>query len=250
MAQKKAAQQLSKILTYVLGNRPDEFGLVPDPDGFVKIKDLLKAISEDKELKTLRMQQINEICLTTSNPPFEIISSTIRAKNREKLFVPKKIAAPPKLLFTCIRKKAYIHVASKGIQPAGYSQVILSSSEEMAARIGRRSDPDPVLLRVLVQKSMDEGIIFYQAGETLFTAAYIPATCFTGPSLPKEKAPAKSKKVKPAKSEVPVSYLFDLKQMEQNDEKLRLKRKREKNLRGKNMKRARKQKKSSRNKHP
>jgi putative RNA 2'-phosphotransferase len=189
------------------------------------------------------MSQINEICLTTSNPPFEIVNSTIRAKNRENLFVPKKADPPPKLLFTCIRQKAYAHVASKGLQPAGSNHVILSSSEEMATRIGRRSDQEPVLLKVLVKKSLDEGVIFYQAGELLFTAAYIPAACFTGPALPMEKAPAKSKKTESVKPKVPCSYLVELKHMEQNEEKLRLKNKREKTLREKNIQRARKQKK-------
>jgi putative RNA 2'-phosphotransferase len=240
---KKEAQRLSKILTYVLGHRPDEFGLVPDSDGFVKIKDLLKAVCEDKEWKNLRISQINEICLTTSDPPFEIVNSTIRAKNRENLFVPKKAGPPPKLLFTCIRQKAYAHVANKGLQPGVSNHVILSSSEEMATRIGRRSDQEPVLLKVLVKKSLDEGVIFYQAGELLFTAAYIPATCFTGPALPMEKAPAKPKKTESVKPKVPGGYLIELKHMEQNEEKLRLKNKREKTLREKNIQRARKQKK-------
>ena len=243
MAQQKAAKQLSKILMYILGHRPDEFGLVPDPGGFVKIKDLLKAVCEDKEWKNLRISQINEICLTTPNPPFEIVNSTIRANNREKLFVPKKAETPPKILFTCIRQKAYAHVTSKGLQPAGYPYIILSSSEDMATRIGRRSDQEPVLLKVLVQKSMDKGVVFYQAGELLFTAAYIPAACFTGPALPKEKAPVKPKKTKPEIPESPGSYLVDLKHMDQNEEKLRLKNKREKTLREKNIQRARKQKK-------
>ena len=30
----------AKFLTYILGIRPDEFGLVPDKEGYVKIKDL------------------------------------------------------------------------------------------------------------------------------------------------------------------------------------------------------------------
>jgi putative RNA 2'-phosphotransferase len=34
------------MLSYVLGRRPDEFGLVPDADGFVRLKDLLKALHE------------------------------------------------------------------------------------------------------------------------------------------------------------------------------------------------------------
>lgn len=245
MTQTKTVKQLSKILTYILCYRPDEFGLIADTDGFIKIKDLLKAVSEDREWKNIRMQQINEICLTTSPPLFEIANNTIRAKNREKLCVSKQTNTPPKQLFTCIRKKAYAHVANKGIQPSGHNHVILSSSKEMATKIGKRIDQHPVLLTVLTQKSLNEGVVFYQAGETLFTSSYIPATCFTGPPLPKEKERPKPKKTESELTgpSFPGSYLVDLKHMEQSREKLKLKSKREKTQRKKDIKRARKQKK-------
>ncbi len=44
MSRQRSPQQLAKFISYILARRPDEFGLVPDPNGFVKIKDLLKAI--------------------------------------------------------------------------------------------------------------------------------------------------------------------------------------------------------------
>ena len=48
MGTRKSVKQLEKWLKYILERRPDEFGLVPNPEGYVKIKDLLKAIGEDK----------------------------------------------------------------------------------------------------------------------------------------------------------------------------------------------------------
>ena len=41
-------------MAYVLGQRPDEFGLVPDEKGFVRVKDFVKAISE--ELRALSFE--------------------------------------------------------------------------------------------------------------------------------------------------------------------------------------------------
>jgi len=244
MPQTRSAKKLLKILTYVLGHSPDEFGLLPDPEGFIKVKDLLKAVSEDSEWKNLRARQISEIFLTVSNPPLEIVDNKIRTKDRERLFVPKKAENPPKLLFVCVRKKAHAHVTNKGIWPSGYRYVILSSSKKMAKRIGKRSDRDPVLLTVLTKNSIDEGVVFYQAGKTLFTASYIPSTCFTGPPLPKEKEMPKHQKPESevGKAKSSGSYLVDLKHMEQSREKLKLKSKREKTLRKKSIKRARKQK--------
>ena len=186
MPQKGSPKQLAKFLNYVLGRRPDEFGLVTDKEGFVKIKDLIKATSEEEGLKYVRRANINEIMLTLPNHGLEVADPLIRAQNREHL--PKQSFAldPPKLLYTCVRKKAYPHVLKKGIRPTGFSKVILSSKNDLAQRMGRRSDHDAVLLTVQVGQSEDKGVVFFQAGEAIFMAEYIPPGCFSGPPLPKE----------------------------------------------------------------
>ena len=56
MATNKALIKFSKFLVYILGRKPDEFGLVPDKDGFVKIKELLKAINEEDGWRHIREQ--------------------------------------------------------------------------------------------------------------------------------------------------------------------------------------------------
>jgi len=100
MSQKGSSKQLAKFLNYVLGRRPDEFGLVTDKEGFVKIKDLIKATSEEEGLKYVRRAHINEIMITLPNHGLEIADPLIRAQNRENL--PKQSFAldPPKLLYT------------------------------------------------------------------------------------------------------------------------------------------------------
>ena len=107
MAQQRTVKQLSKFISYVLGRKPYEFGLVPEHDGFVKIKELLKAFCEEDGLKYVRRSHINEIIMTFPDPPIEIKDNLIRAKNRDKL--PEHTLAQnlPKLLFTCVRRKAY-----------------------------------------------------------------------------------------------------------------------------------------------
>jgi putative RNA 2'-phosphotransferase len=47
------------------------------------------------------------------------------------------------------------------------------------------------MLSVQVQKSVENGVRFFQSGASLFLAESIPAGCFTGPPLPKEKAETK-----------------------------------------------------------
>ena len=51
MAKRRSLEQLAKFISYILGRNPAEFGLVLDSDGFVKIKEFLKAVSEEEGLK-------------------------------------------------------------------------------------------------------------------------------------------------------------------------------------------------------
>ena len=202
----------AKFLTYIMGVQPDEFGLVPDKDGFIKIKDLLKAIHEEDGWRAFRQSQINEIMISLPKSPFEISENTIRARNRESL--PMRIPPdnPPRLLYTCIRQKALYAVVERGISPMGRDHVILSSDKDMAIRIGRRFDASPALLTVNVQNAMQAGILFLQTGKKLFLARSIPVGCFTSPPLPKEprriqsQEPAKSKK----RDQTPGSFFPDL----------------------------------------
>ena len=42
----KQIEQFAKFTTYVLGHHPDEFGLVIDDNGYVKIKEFIQAVNE------------------------------------------------------------------------------------------------------------------------------------------------------------------------------------------------------------
>jgi putative RNA 2'-phosphotransferase len=186
MAQQRL-KQLEKIISYILGRNPAEFGLVPDTDGFVKIKEFLKVVQEEKGLKHIRRASINEILITVPDPMIEIRGNQIRSKAFQSSSVYQKARDIPKILFTCVRRKSYAYVLEKGILPMGFSHVILSSESDMAEKIGRRRDPEPVRLVVQTQKCMDNGIVFYSAGETLYLAESIPSGYFSGPPLPKQK---------------------------------------------------------------
>jgi putative RNA 2'-phosphotransferase len=90
----------------------------------------------------------------------------------------------------------------KGILPSGYQQVVLSASPDLAKRMGKRSDSQPVMLSIHVQASIEQGVLFQQIGELLFVAPSIPTGCFSGPPLPKEK-PRAQKQTQPSKAATP-----------------------------------------------
>ncbi|MBC8246838.1 MAG: RNA 2'-phosphotransferase [Deltaproteobacteria bacterium] len=190
---KKALNRLSKFMAYVLGRHPDEFGLVPDPTGYVKMKELLKAVCEEEGYRHIRKSHLDEILISLPEPPIEIEGTMIRAKHREHLPKPVKTTALPKHLYTCIRKRAHSHILENDITPMGIAFVVMSASKEMAERMGKRIDPEPVLLTVQSEKSMERNVQFYRMGDNLFLADTIPCGCFIAPPLPKQPTVMKVK---------------------------------------------------------
>ncbi|MBI9075805.1 MAG: RNA 2'-phosphotransferase [Desulfatibacillum sp.] len=196
----KRPETLNKFLAYVLGRRPDEFGLIPDPDGWVRIKDLVRALSEEPGWKHVNKAHLKEVAFTLDEASIELEEEKIRAWEWDPAFFKGEAKDLPKLLYVGTRTKAYTEIDKKGLFPIGAPFVILCRDEEMAHRIGKRRDGSPILLTVNTAQAREMGVTFYEAGELLFTAEFIPKGCFSGPPVLKaeESASKKSSKPKPA----------------------------------------------------
>jgi putative RNA 2'-phosphotransferase len=207
----KNAKALAKILSYALGCRPDEFGLVADPDGYIYIKEMLKALRQEDGWRHLRMANLNEVAATITPCPIEIETDRIRAVVRDRLpraVIPRSM---PKLLHIPVRSRAYPTAVEKGLHSGRRPHLILSSDKEMALKLGLRLDNEPVILTVQVAKSQDKGVDFKQYGDTLFLADEIPVNTFSGPPLPKERpAAGKARKpLLPERNPTPGSYYLE-----------------------------------------
>lgn len=213
MDTKQSHQRLSKFLTYILERRPDEFGLVPDNEGYLKIKELLKAINEEEGWGFVRKALIEELLVVLPAPPIEINGDRIRGVCRDNLPELTPCDHLPKLLHVCVTRKSYPVILENGIKPTYHAQVILSATKSMASRIGQRRDPLPVLITVNTAQAHAKGVLFYQSGELLHTADIIPPGCFSGPPVPKDKPQPQKKKEAvpfPMHKKTPGSFELDL----------------------------------------
>jgi putative RNA 2'-phosphotransferase len=187
MAQNKSVVKLGKFLSYILGVRPDEFGLIPDADGYVSIKDLLKVFSEEDGWRHVRQASLNEVMITLPEAPVEIKGDRIRAVERSDIPHPAPAGDLPKLLYTCVRRRAHAFILEKGISPLGGAAfVLLASDQDMAERLGRRIDQHPLLITVQTQVCVDMGTLFLKFGENLYLTRSVPVGGFTAPPLPEE----------------------------------------------------------------
>jgi putative RNA 2'-phosphotransferase len=207
-------------MAYILRHRPDEFGLVLDEDGYISLKELLQAIGEEEGWSYVRRSHITEVAYTSDRERFEIQDEKIRATYGHSL--PHQIhyepAAPPTILYHGTRRRAYPHILQRGLDPMGRQYVHLATSSELAMRIGKRRDPQPVLLEIQAQRASEEGVPFYQANPLIYLADHIPPSYINGPPvskvLPEQKRPQKTiphkEEVPPLERELPGSVLLNV----------------------------------------
>lgn len=175
---------LCRFLSYVLARRPDEFGLVPDSSGWISVKELLQALHEEEGWRHVRQGHINELMMDQGRKVFKLEGGHMKAAERH--FSEPVPVAPedlPKLLYTPVRSRAHPVVMEKGLTVPEGRWVVLSASKSMAIRIGRRKDPEPVILEIGAASSGAGGAGFFSFGD-LFLAESLPDECILGPQAP------------------------------------------------------------------
>lgn len=183
---------LSRFLRYMLGHRPDEFGLVPDKEGWVRFKEILWALHEEPGWRYAREIHLREVFVGKDRSLFEWEGERVRAVERRWRLDPGR-AAPevPKTLFIGVRRRAHFHVMEKGLSSTGF--LALSPRRSMAARVAGRRDPKPVILEITTALAREEGVVFHSFGD-LFLTSFIPPSCIAGPPLSEEDRTAREER--------------------------------------------------------
>jgi len=212
MGKRRNPKQLEKFVAYVLGRRPDEFGLVLDDQGWIRLRDLVRAISEEPGWGYVRKSHIHEILITAAKKPVVLDDERIRAADRDDIPHREEGVSPPKLLYHCLRRRAHSAVAEKGIRTSGQAELLFATTKELAQRMGKRRDTEPVLLTVQAQRACEAGIKFLKYGEFIYIADHVPVEYFTGPPPPQvERKEARKPGKEPAAmaENLPGSFTFN-----------------------------------------
>ncbi len=186
-------QALARFMAYILGHSPHEFGLVPDSDGFVPIKELLQVLHEEEGWRHIRQSHINEVLAGPERALFHCDEKRIMAVEKKWEFPVESISTPEaKIYFIAIRRRAHGHVMEKGLSAPPDNFLVLSPDRNSALRIGKRKDPQPVVLEVKVHLACAKGIKFFQFGELLLCRELGPQY-LSGPPVKEQERKARSK---------------------------------------------------------
>jgi len=201
---------LARFLQYVIGRRPDEFGLVTDDQGFLPVNDVLKVL-HGEGWSQVRRSHLETLDFHLGKPALEIREHLLRARDRSRLVPLRDAAALPKLLHVPVRRRAYESVRQHGLRPQGHTgRVVLFADPALAQSVGQRRDAQPVIVTVNVQAAREQGAGFQQFGETIFLTDRLPPACCRLPRPPKAPRPRDVEQELPAPApKTPGSFILN-----------------------------------------
>ena len=218
---KKTAQKetaLVKTLTYVLGVAPGDYGLCPDENGYVNIKELLKALHETEGWRGVRRGMLDDMANRLAPDDFELDENRIRCLSRTPPR-PEWGEETPAHLYLGLKPKAWAGVSKRGVTDNQSGPVMVAASREWALRLGARRAPEPLVITVQAHQAGDQGVVFGKISEELYICDWLPADCLMGPRVEERPAPPKPPKEKkkepdldwnrlPKAEEMPGSFLL------------------------------------------
>jgi putative RNA 2'-phosphotransferase len=166
---------ISKTLSLILRHEPARFGLVLDPEGYAPLAEVLKAVR--KRVPDVSEQDIEAVIseIEPDKARFTLSDGEIRANyghsTAEKILHPP--SPPPALLLHGTSEHAIERILERGIRPMRRQYVHLTTSAELATRVGSRHGKVRVL-SVSAAEAHAAGICFYSANESFWLANWIP----------------------------------------------------------------------------
>jgi putative RNA 2'-phosphotransferase len=154
--------KLSKLLSYALRHNPASFNLVLDGDGWVGLDALVATIAARPKWRWVRAGHIRQVVDGSDKRRFEIEGSMIRARyGHSRAARPTyRQVEPPPILYHGTPRRNLSTIRRHGLQAMSRQYVHLSVTPEMALQVGRRRDPNPVLLLIHAAKAHTAGLIF------------------------------------------------------------------------------------------
>ena len=193
MAKRQQHKEVTLVrnLTYALGRAPAEFGLVPDEEGWVSLKDLIKAFAQEEGLTGVRESMVKDAAARLAPDELEVEDRRIRA--RERTYArPRYGEEPPPHIFIRVRRKAWPAISKRGLDSGpGRPAWVFSSNQDLARKLGKRRDNEAVLVTVQAAQAMERGTVFAGWGEELYLADWVDASCLMGPPIDEKLFPPK-----------------------------------------------------------
>jgi putative RNA 2'-phosphotransferase len=161
-------------MSLILRHKPEQFGILLDPEGYTPIDDIVRAIREsvpDACVEDLR--QVVQL-VEPDKARFSIDGPDIRANYGHSLSqrIAQQRLVPPGILLHGTSAKALPGIRREGIHPMRRQYVHLTTNRELAGRVGSRHGK-AVILEIDALRASKAGVAFYRANESFWLTDFV-----------------------------------------------------------------------------
>lgn len=169
--------KLSKLVSYILRHKPEEYDISLDKEGWVDIPELIQQITSRHIIYDgIDINVFEEITKTSGKQRFEIKANRIRAfygHSIETKIVREK-SSPPDILYHGTPIETAAIILQDGMKAMNRQNVHLSSDKKTAEIVAKRWHSKFKILKVEANKAFNDGINFYEGNENIWLADFIP----------------------------------------------------------------------------
>lgn len=168
--------QISKLLSYILRHKPDEFDLTLDPEGWISIDALLDSLR--KQGNAITREQLNEMVATNDKQRFTISADNLNIRaaqghSTRQVNIQYSVQEPPAVLYHGTASRFLASIKQQGLIAGSRQYVHLSADKETAHKVGARHGV-PAILVIETHPLVTQGHSFYLADNGVWLTTHIP----------------------------------------------------------------------------
>ncbi len=201
-------KQLLKFLTYILAYHPEEFGLVPDKNGFFKIKEIFQVLIFTKKFKKLNLQTLKQAFSYYYRDFFEFLENFNLVKAKNTFFSPPINVELWQLynfnkLYSFVKPKIWIKISIEGIWKPYNQYIHMLADKELAENWAKVKG---ALVVEINPKAIPKDTQILSFRNSIFLTDKLPYSALKGPVIdnkflkkyaPKEKPPERPEPILP-----------------------------------------------------
>ncbi|WP_223789111.1 RNA 2'-phosphotransferase [Marinicella meishanensis] len=169
--------KLSKLVSYILRHKPEDYDITLDAEGWVDLPVLIKHMVEKHPVYTdVNIETFEQIARQSGKQRFEIKHNRIRAYygHSIKARIERNAVTPPDVLYHGTPKATAELIKAQGMKAMNRQNVHLSTDRQTAEIVAKRWHTEYVILQVDAQRAHAAGVAFYAGNENIWLADHIP----------------------------------------------------------------------------
>ena len=167
----------SRFLSLVLRHKPEEIGLMLDPQGWASIEILISKVPFP-----LSRQELDQIVANSDKQRFALSpdGECIRANQGHSVAVELGLVpvVPPSVLFHGTARTNLVSILAVGLSRQNRHHVHLSTTHETAIAVGKRHG-EPVVLVIDAAAMVQAGYVFYRSENDVWLTDTVPMRYLT-----------------------------------------------------------------------